>query len=168
MSTLTVELRDFTPGDAESLAENADNPNVARYLREIFPSPYSLESAKWWVSEGWKQGESRNVAIDIGGRCIGGAGLQFQQNEHRYSCELGYWIGENYWGQGIATSVVAKLKEIAFAEYEIKRLYGPVAGGNDASMRVLEKNGFVLEGILKNHLYLRGRFYDEYIYATCS
>ncbi|MFK8051046.1 MAG: GNAT family N-acetyltransferase [Halioglobus sp.] len=168
MSTLVIELRDFDLDDADSLAENANNPNVARYLRELFPSPYTLEDAKWWVSEGYRLGDSRNLAIDFEGQCIGGAGLQFQQNENRYSCEMGYWLGERYWGKGFATSVVAKLKSLAFSEYEVKRLYGPVAGGNNASMRVLEKNGFVLEGVLKKHQYLRGTFYDEHIYATYS
>jgi RimJ/RimL family protein N-acetyltransferase len=163
-----IKLRDFTAEDVASLARNANNPNVARYLREIFPSPYTLESAEWWVSEGWLLGDSRNTAVDLNGQCIGGAGLQFQQNENRYSCELGYWLGEEYWGQGIATSIVARLKEMAFSEYEIKRLYGPVASGNNASMRVLEKNGFVLEGVLKNNLYLRGNFHDEYVFATYS
>jgi len=163
-----IELRDFHLDDAESLAKNANNTKVARYLRELFPSPYTIEDAKWWVGEGCKLGDSRNLAIDFEGQCIGGAGLQFQHSENRYSCELGYWLGEPHWGKGIATSVVAKLRVLAFSEYEIVRLYGPVAGGNDASMCVLEKNGFVLEGVLKKHLYLRGTFYDEHIYAVYS
>ena len=159
-----IELRDYTLDDAKALAENAYNPKVVRYLREVFSSP--VEGAKGCVSERHRLGDRRNFAIDFTGQFVGGASLQFQQNENRYSCELGYWLGEKHWGKGIASIVVAKLKEIAFSEYEVKRLYGPVAGGNDASMRVLEKNGFVLEGVLKNNLFLRGEFYDEYIYAT--
>jgi ribosomal-protein-alanine N-acetyltransferase len=163
-----IELRDFTLDDAGSLVENGNNPKVARFLREVFPSPYTMDDANWWVSEGYKLDDSRNVAVDFEGQCIGGAGLQFQQNENQYSCELGYWLGEPHWGKGIATCVVAKLKKLAFSEHEVKRLYGPVAGGNNASIRVLEKNGFILEGIMRKHLYLRGTFYDEHIYATYS
>ena len=163
-----IELRDFIEGDASSIVENGNNLNVSRFLREVFPFPYTIDAAKWWVSEGFKLGNSLNVAIVFEGQCIGGAGLQFLENENRYSCELGYWLGEAHWGKGIATNVVAQLKEIAFSGYEVKRLYAPVAGENPASMRVLEKNNFVLEGVLKSHLYLRGNFYDEHIYATYS
>ena len=122
MSTLMIELRDFTLDDAGSLVENGNNPKVARFLREVFPSPYTMDDANWWVSEGYKLGDSRNVAVDFEGQCIGGAGLQFQQNENQYSCELGYWLGEPHWGKGIATCVVAKLKKLAFSEHEVKTL----------------------------------------------
>ncbi|MEP1382867.1 MAG: GNAT family protein [Paraglaciecola sp.] len=163
-----IKLREFIESDAESLAENANNPNVSRYLREVFPYPYTLEAAKWWVAEGYKLGNSLNLAIDLNGKCIGGAGFNFFENELRYSCEMGYWLGENHWGKGYATEVIALLKKMAFSNYEVARLYAPVVGDNVASKRVLEKNEFVLEGVLKKHLFLRGAFYDECIYATYS
>lgn len=161
-----IELRGFIEQDATSIAENGNNPNVSRFLREAFPYPYTIEDARWWVSEGCSFDNCRNFAVVYDGQCIGGAGLNFQENENQYSCELGYWLGETHWGKGIATMVVDQLKHIAFTEYDLRRLYAPVAGKNTASMKVLEKNGFVLEGIFKNHLYLRGHFYDEYIYAA--
>jgi len=163
-----IELRDFILQDAASIVENGNSENMSRFLREVFPFPYTLDAATWWVTEGYKLGDSRNSAIVLHGECIGGAGLQFQENEHRYSCQLGYWLGERHWGKGIATNVLAQLKKIAFTEYDIRRLYAPVASDNVASARVLEKNGIVLEGILESHLYLRGKLYDEHIYATFS
>lgn len=91
-----IELRDFILQDAASIVENGNNENVSRFLREVFPFPYTLDDATWWVTEGYKLGNSRNSAIVLHGECIGGAGLQFQENEHRYSCQLGYLRGKLY------------------------------------------------------------------------
>jgi RimJ/RimL family protein N-acetyltransferase len=161
-----VKLRSFLLSDASSLVHHADNPNVARYLREIFPSPYTFENANWWVTEGHKLGNSINFAVDLNGECIGGCGLNFLEKEHRYSCEMGYWLGQDHWGKGYATKVVSLLKHVAFKDHKILRLFAPVVDENIASKRALEKNGFVLEGVLKNHMFLRNKFYDECIYAA--
>ena len=84
-----IQLRKFIQEDAASIAEHANNEKVSRFLREVFPFPYTLEAAKWWVSEGFKLGNSRNLAIVFSGECIGGAGLLFQENENRYSFIFG-------------------------------------------------------------------------------
>ncbi len=163
-----IKFRTFQNSDVKSLALHGNNENVSRFLREVFPYPYTEEAATWWVSKGCYLENTFNLAITLNDECIGSAGLQFQENEHRFSCELGFWLGEKYWGQGIAKKAVEKLKEIAFNEHGVKRLYGTVVSDNIASMKVLESCGFTLEGVLKNNQFLRGRFYDEYIYAVHS
>ena len=159
------QIRDYEPGDAPSLAENANNPNVAQFLREIFPSPYPVETAEWWVSEGWKGGKGFNQAIVVDEQCIGGIGVSFFEAEQRYNAELGYWIGETYWGKGIVSEAINQFTQDVFAHFDVRRLFSLVAPENIGSIKVLEKCGFVREGVLRQAMFLRGVFYDEIIYA---
>jgi RimJ/RimL family protein N-acetyltransferase len=66
---------------------------------------------------------------------------------YRKTAEIGYWIAEPYWGRGIATEAVRLLKHYAFASFDILRLQAEVFQHNTASMRVLQKNGFMQEAI---------------------
>lgn len=158
-------LREFVAGDADSLAKHANDPAVAEFLREIFPSPYTLQDAQWWVSEGHKLNNSCNRAIVVDGECVGNIGANFGSGEHRFTAEIGYWLGRNYWGQGIVTEAVAVFTGYLFSNYELQRIIAPVAHENVASIAVLKKSGFSREGVLRNNMYLRGKFYDEHIYA---
>lgn len=68
---------------------------------------------------------------------------------HRKTAEVGYWLGEPFWGQGIATTTLGALTEYAFANFDLARLEAAVYEWNPASARVLEKCGCVLEGRLR-------------------
>lgn len=165
MCKVNVLLRKFELGDMSSLLLHANNPNVARYLRDIFPSPYTEPDAKWWLSEGCNLPDTLVRAIDIDGECVGSIGITYPGGEHSHSVELGFWLGEEYWGQGIASQAVSKMTEIALNEPEICRVFAHVAGLNLPSMRVLEKCGYHCEGVLKRAVQLRGQILDEHIYA---
>lgn len=160
-----ITLRALRADDVSAVFENANNPNVARYLREIFPSPYTMADAQWWVDEGCKLPPARTWAIEYQGQLIGCAGSTPGDNEYRYACEIGFWIGEPYWGKGLTTEVVAQLTQNTLSEFDVSRIFALVAGPNKASICVLEKNGFELEGVMKNNFFLRGEMYDEYVYA---
>lgn len=162
---MNVQLREFELGDIDSLLMNANNPNVAQYLRDVFPSPYTRQDAEWWLGEGCHLPGTLVKALDLNGECIGSVGITYQQGEHSHAVELGYWLGENYWGLGIASFAVAKMTDIALAENDICRVFAHSAGPNIASMRVLEKCGYKCEGVLKKAVRLRGQFYDEHVYA---
>jgi RimJ/RimL family protein N-acetyltransferase len=158
-----MELRDFIENDKSCLQKLANNKNVAKYLTDTFPSPYTNQDAEWWISVGCKNGI--NKVIELNGSFVGSVGASFGKNERRYSAVVGYWLGEQYWGQGIASKALNLLTEDIFSNTEIVRLSAWVFSPNLASMRVLEKSGFKLEGILNNSIYKNGEFYNEHIYA---
>ena len=70
-----------------------------------------------------------------------------QTDIYARTAEIGYYVGEPYWGQGIASEAIGKMVQYGFEVLDIIRIYAGVFEHNKASMRVLEKNGFVFEGI---------------------
>ncbi|MFY0022190.1 GNAT family protein, partial [Acinetobacter baumannii] len=80
------------------------------------------------------------------------------------SAEIGYWLAEPFWGQGIATEAVRQLVEYTFYYFDIVRLYAEVFETNKASMRVLEKNGFYLEGVRRKAVFKNGLLMDDFIW----
>jgi len=85
---------------------------------------------------------------------------------YRYTAEIGYWIGEPYWGKGIATIAVAQIvQQIRKQSPEIVRIYAEIFDHNIASMRVLEKNGFTLESTRKKSVVKNGVVMDDYVYV---
>lgn len=163
-----MQLRAFREEDAESLANNADNPRVAQFLPEVFPVPYTVDDATWWVTIGHELGNVCNRAIIIDGKCAGSIGVTFLEGMYKHTAQLGYWIGEPHWGKGVMTRAVAEFVPQIMAEFQIKRLYAPVVHNNAASIGVLRKAGFNCEAVFKSNIFLRGRFYDEHIYAKYS
>jgi [ribosomal protein S5]-alanine N-acetyltransferase len=158
------ELRNWRTGDEFRLSEIADNENVSRYMTDRFPYPYTVDDAKWWIGE---NGGPRptNFAIFVNGEIVGGAGFAIGEYERRYSAEIGYWLGEAYWGRGYASAALRTLTEYAFATYGLRRLAAIVYAPNDASARVLEKCGYVREAVMRNAVVKRGNLYDVLLYA---
>ena len=163
-----MELREFQKNDTKQLVAIANSPEVAKYLRDVFPSPYTKNDAEWWINEGCKLEKTFYLAIDIDGKCVGSIGVNLLTAEHRYTAELGYWLGRSYWGKGIAPKAVNIFTDIVFNKLTINRIFAPVAHENVASISVLKKCKFECEGILRKNMCLRGKIYDEYIYAKYS
>ena len=88
-----------------------------------------------------------------------------QDDVHRHSAELGYWLSEDHWGKGIMSQIIEKMCEYAFKEFNIIRLFAEVVDYNVGSCRVLEKCGFKLEGRMSKHIYKEEEFYDQLIYG---
>ena len=106
-----------------------------------------------------------NLAIDMDGACIGGIGLILNTDVYAYSAEIGYWLGEPFWNQGIATEAVRQMVEYCFYYFDIIRIYAEVFEINKASMRVLEKIGFYLEGVRRKAVYKNAILMDDYIWV---
>jgi RimJ/RimL family protein N-acetyltransferase len=160
---MNITLREYNQGDIERLEMLANNPNVAKFLADAFPSPYTLEAAQWWINTGSKDGITR--AIEYEGLLVGGVGAIIQEAEHRKQAAVGYWLGEPYWGNGLAAAALELLVSHVFESTEIIRFYASVYSANIASIRVLEKASFEREAILKRSLFKQGQFYDEHIYT---
>lgn len=158
-----IKLRDFTENDLEALLKQANNPNVARYLTERFPSPYTKADAKQWISTGCKDGITK--VIEYQNNFAGSVGATPLKGEHRFSASVGYWLGEEYWGKGIASKALNIFTDEMFLSTEIVRLHAKVYSPNTASMKVLEKSGYLKEAILRQYVFKNGEFYDGYIYA---
>lgn len=158
-------LRKFDLNDAQSLARNANNSNIADYLRNIFPHPYTEADARFFIKNVAADTQNFILAIDIGGEAVGSIGIHPKTDVYSKSAELGYWLGEKYWGQGIATEAVMAVTAYGFKYYNLHRIYADVFEINVASMRVLEKAGFTREAIHRKAVIKNNVIMDEYVYA---
>lgn len=160
-------VRPFVPDDAPSLARHANDPEISRHLRDRFPFPYTLRDAHEWVRHCDSSGEL-SFALEVDGECAGGIGLVRGDDVHRLSAELGYWVGRAHWGRGLATQAVRATSEIAFQKFGLVRLWAQVFETNPASMRVLEKAGFVREAWQRRAVVKAGHVLDAALYAKVA
>jgi len=118
-----------------------------------------------WIKHANEEKPVANFAIEIGNIVAGNISCTWHKDVYAKTVELGYFIGENYWGKGIATAAVALMLEAIKKNKEIVRIEAKIFGGNGASARVLEKNNFVLEGTRKNAIYKNGVLADEQVWV---
>lgn len=160
-----ITLRDYAKSDIARLVQLANNENVSRYLVYTFPYPYTIRDAEWWIDTGSKADNAVTKVIDYQGIFVGSVGITPQTGWKGHSAEIGYWVGEQYWGKGIATEALRIMSDIAFSRLKYQRLFAPVLAPNKASMRVLEKCGYVLEGVFKREVFKKGQYHDTCYYA---
>jgi len=154
-----INLRYFKDEDTELLLKYLNNNAVTQYITSAIAKPYTLVDALWWINAGSKTQYIK--AIEHNGILVGCISATVGNFEYDRSAELGYWIGQEHWGQGIATAAVKAFSEFLFNETELVRLFVSVVSENSASIKVLEKNGFTHEGLLKKASFKNGKFYDE-------
>ncbi len=164
---ITFTLRHFKNGDQESLIENANNIKIFNNVKDTFPHPYTYADASWWIEFKKKTDKPTDCfAIDIDGKVIGAVGIIIGSDVQRVTAEIGYWLGENYWGKGIAPEALKQMTNYAFETFpEIVRLWAAVFEYNKPSMRVLEKAGYELEGICRKGAIKNDEVIDEYVYV---
>jgi RimJ/RimL family protein N-acetyltransferase len=167
MSTAdSIVLRPWARTDIDSLVRYANNRKVWINLRDLFPHPYTRTDAKKWIGHCESEASKpANFAIELSGEAIGGVGVRLLDDVHRLTAEIGYWIGEPFWGKGIATEALKRTTRYALAEFGLERLQATVFEWNPASARVLEKAGYVLEGRLRRSIFKDGRIGDALLYA---
>jgi ribosomal-protein-alanine N-acetyltransferase len=161
-------LRHFKNGDQESLVENANNTKIFNNLKDTFPHPYTHADAVWWVNNANKQTDqpTTGFAIDVNGEVAGVIGIIIGADIQRVTAEIGYWLGEKYWGKGITAEALKQMTTYTFQSFpELVRLWAAVFEYNKPSMRVLEKAGYELEGIRKKGAIKNGVVIDEYVYV---
>lgn len=157
-------LRALRTEDLTPLAGFANNPRVAAYLRDRFPHPYGEQDARNFFDFVSHSQEECVAAIVCGEQLAGVIGLQFRTDIERCSAELGYWLGEPFWGRGLATAAVRAFTAWGMARFELTRVYAEVFAENPASGRVLEKAGFERVGVLRKAAIKRGRHHDYLLY----
>jgi RimJ/RimL family protein N-acetyltransferase len=162
----TCLVRPWAATDAESLRRHANNRKVSMHLRDRFPYPYEQEHATAFLSWLAQQVSPTVWAIEVNGEAAGGIGLELHSDVERVSAEIGYWLGESLWGRGIVTEALTAVTKEAFTRYELTRLYAVPFADHPASIRVLEKAGYVREGRMKQSAIKNGKIRDQFLYAT--
>jgi RimJ/RimL family protein N-acetyltransferase len=161
-------VRPWRKSDAESLIVHADNINVAKYLRDRFPHPYTKQDARAFLKHAVAADDPTNLAIEVDGAAVGAVGYVPGRDVERFSAEIGYWLGEALWGRGIASEAVALVTAHAFADMKILRMFALPFADNPASVRVLEKAGYTREGLLRSSCVKYGEPKDQLLYARIN
>ena len=160
-----LRLRDWRKDDLECLVRYANNPKIASNLRDQFPHPYTRRAGIEYLNYVRYMDVPMSFAVEFGGEAIGGVGFKLGTDIARLTLEMGYWLGEPFWGRGFTTRAVSAASEWAFDNYKIVRVFAMVFAHNPASMRVLEKAGFQREGILQRSAIKNGLILDQILYA---
>jgi RimJ/RimL family protein N-acetyltransferase len=158
-------IRSWSSDDTAALKHYANNRNIWINLRDVFPHPYTLEDAGAFLSHVAQENPEMTFAIATSSEAIGCIGLRRGWDIHCKTAELGYWLGEPFWSRGIMSEVVSEFTRHAFEVYDLQRIYAEPFEANRASMRVLEKAGFVCEGRMKASVFKGGRVLDSFLYA---
>jgi len=161
-------VRPWTHADAPALVEHANNLNVARNLRDRFPHPYTRQDALAFLKHAVASQDASNLAIEVGGKAVGAIGYVPGTDVERFSAEIGYWLGEAFWGRGIATEALTLVTLHAFHERNFLRLFALPFADNPASLRVLEKAGYTREGLLRSSSVKFGHPKDQWMYARIN
>lgn len=160
------EIRDWRADDAASLAHHANDPRIARNLRDRFPHPYTPADAEAFLSFVAGTQPRTLFAIAVDDRAVGGIGYTLHPDVERVSAEIGYWLGTSFWGRGIMTAALAALTARAFDRHEeLQRIYAVPFAWSGASIRVLEKAGYCLEGRMRHSAIKNGQVSDQLLYA---
>ena len=165
-------LRHWREDDAPGIVRYANNPKIAANLRDGFVHPYGLEDAARFLEMAMAKDPQTFFAIVQGDEnndeVIGAIGMAMGVDVHRYTAEMGYWLGEPFWGKGIMTRAVLVFTGWAFAHLDVIRIVSTPYSYNPASARVLEKAGFALEGRMTANVIKNGKVLDQLVYARVS
>jgi RimJ/RimL family protein N-acetyltransferase len=161
----TCEVRSWQPRDVTSLVRHANNRKVAINLRDRFPFPYTRRDGREFIKMARRMKPESFFAIAVDGQAVGGIGFVPHQDVERVSSEVGYWLGETFWGRGITTEALIAVTSYAIATHGFTRLFALPFAHNEASCRVLEKAGYVLEARLRKSAIKDGQICDQLQYA---
>lgn len=164
--TPVCTLRPFRPADAASVARHADDRRVWRNLRDAFPHPYAVADAERYIAAAAARSPVTSFAVDVAGEAVGSVSLRPGTDIERRSAEIGYWLGEAYWGRGVMSAAVAAATDYAFRDLALLRVFAVPFARNAASVRVLERAGYVLEGTMRRSAVKDGEVLDQYLYAA--
>lgn len=158
-----VNLRTYKDEDIAKLIRYLNDPVTTRHLTSAIPQPYTQSDAEYWVRH-----QSREIgaqAIEWEGQLVGDISVVTGNFEKAYCAEIGYWLGREFWGRGIATEVLTLVSQYLLTHTAVVRITAQVFVGNTASCRVLEKCGFIQEARLHQAAFKNGCHHDVLLYA---
>lgn len=160
-------IREWRAEDKAALAALLNNKKILDNLRDGLPYPYTEGDAAEFISAMRAADKMKTFAFAIaaGEALVGSIGAFRCENIHARTAEMGYYIGEPYWGRGLATGAVRQVCKFIFEHTDIIRIFAEPFAYNTASCRVLEKAGFQLEGVLRGNAVKNGKILDMKLYA---
>ncbi len=164
----TYTIRGWNLDDVASLAEHINNFNIWINVRDRLPYPYTTSDAKDFIEMVLNSPEQHDFAIEIEGKAVGGVGIVPSYDVERFNAEIGYWLAEKYWNQGIMSNVVKTLSDYIFDNTQFIRLFAPVFEYNKGSMKVLENAGFTKVAVLRKAAIKNGQIIDLHYYDRLS
>jgi len=165
LSLRACEVRSWQIGDVASLVTHANNRKIWINLRDGFPHPYTRADGRAFIRASRKTHPETSFAVAVGGAAVGGIGFHLQPDVERVSAEIGYWLGESFWGRGIATEALSAVTRYAIERHGLTRVFALPFAHNTASCRVLDKAGYVREGHLRRSAIKDGAIVDQIQYA---
>lgn len=161
-------LRPLVPADAENIAHHANDRGVWQNLRDRFPHPYTVADAEAYIAHVMSRPVQTSFGIVVDGQAIGSISLMLGEDIARRSAEVGYWIGRAFWGRGIMVDALEAATNYAFEQLKLARVFAVPFATTSRSARVLEKAGYVLEGVMRQSAVKDGRLLDQLLYAAYS
>lgn len=158
-------IRPWEISDLDSLVKYANNINIAKYMTNKFPHPYTSVDGKAFIEFANSDDPVHIFAIDVDGEAVGGIGIHPQSDIYEKNAEIGYWLGQPFWGNGIVGNAINKMLDFAFTTYDIDRVYAMTFQKNTGSQKALLKNNFVFEAHLKKTVFKNNEYLDEHIYG---
>jgi len=158
-------VRSWSNDDLGSLVKYADNRKIWLNLRDRFPHPYTRRDGREFIALARSQRPETMFAIEVEGEAAGGIGYVPHADVERVSAEIGYWLGEPFWGRGIVSEALIAVTKYAIDTHKLTRIYAVPYARNASSCRVLEKAGYALEGRLRRSCIKDGEVIDQLQYA---
>lgn len=164
---ISITLRLLKVEDAESLVKYANNKKIFDNMRDAFPHPYTIVDAANYIKICNEISDSKIIyGIEYENEIIGCIGGFVDEDIYIKTCELGYWIGEPFWGRGITTEAIQLMTEKLFKRFDIVRLYAEPYENNIGSRKALEKAGFKLESLKEKSVFKNGEIQNSCIYVV--
>ncbi len=164
---MKCKIRSWRVDDASDLAEALNNKKIQDNLRDGLPYPYTAEDAKAYISAMLDADKDKvyAFAITIDDKAVGSIGVFRKDNIHSKTAEMGYYIAEEYWGQGIGTNAVKQVCKHIFENTDMIRIFAEPFSYNIGSCRILEKAGFMYEGTMRKNAVKNGAVLDMKLYS---
>ncbi len=167
LQTERLDMRWLTLDDGPQLRAICDNQAVAATSGSVahpYPEDEEIRFVRK-VAEGTEKGTwyCFGLVVRETGVLIGDVSLHL--NEERFAAEIGYLLGEPYWGKGYASEAAAAALRFSFETLGLRRIEGRCVTTHPASARIMEKIGMTREGRLKDSFLKWGVFFDDYIYG---
>ena len=163
-----ITLRRLRRSDAASIQRHANNRDIARFLPRL-PFPYTMAEARKWITITSRLARA-DKAYDFGiedeesGEIVGMIGLRNVNRQDR-NAEVGYWVGTSFQRRAYAKEALRLVLKFAFRELRLVRVYAMAHQKNVASVKLLDRIGFVREGVWRKASLINRRWYDVYAYG---
>ncbi|KKP38102.1 MAG: hypothetical protein A2W71_00130 [Candidatus Nealsonbacteria bacterium RIFCSPLOWO2_02_39_8] len=167
----SVELRALKLSDAEFIAKNAKDKDIAKYTFVIAP-PFGLETAKKFIRKANKEIKDKTayefgIGLDGGKELVGTINL-FNMSRKNKNAEIGFWLAKEYWNKGLSDQALKLMLNFGFNKLKLERIQWRVLDKNIPAQKLLERTGFKLEGKLRQKTFLNNQWFDDFIYGLLA